>query len=52
MNNYKNQNQEIQELLKSIGSKCSQFAETNTNPNYQDLLKVTIDLKEIDQFIN
>ena len=52
MRTYKEQNQEIKALLKRIGTKCSNFAKQNKNPNFGDLGYVLTELKDIDNFLN
>jgi len=49
---YKDQNVEIQKLLKRISTKSKNFTKQESNPNYGDLGHIIEELKEVDRFIN
>ena len=52
MKTYKDQNKEIQALLKSISKKSKAFAKDDHNsPHYGDLYNVISELKDIDNFL-
>ena len=52
MKSYKEQNAEIQRLIKRISIKSKNFAKQTANPNFGDLGSVLSDLIEIDSFLN
>jgi len=52
MKTYKDQDKEIQALLKSISKKSKAFANADHNSvYYEDLLHVISELKDIDNFL-
>ena len=52
MKTYKDQDKEIQELLKSISKKSKTFAKADHNsPHYDDLYNIISELKDIDNFL-
>lgn len=52
MKTYKEQNSEIQKLLKRISTKTKNFAKQEGNPNFGDLGAVLSDLQNIDHFLS
>ena len=51
MKNYKEQNMEIQALLKSLSAKSENFAKNTKNPHFEDLGYVLRNLKDINTFL-
>lgn len=52
MKTYKQQNKEIQKLLKSISKKSNRFAKAEYSSKYfEDLLTVKNDLEDINNFL-